>query len=987
MFATRSKDRDGQLVHASGTSITQRLARAAAVHPWRVVVAWGLILLASVVAIGDPDRVGVHLRRQHHQQPRLGEGRAGASPRTSPRLTASTTPSSSTPPSSPAEDPEFQAFVADVRSSIEATGAAQTVRDPYAADGSGISEDGHAAVVTLVLGHDPETGIVDVIDEVVAADADAAFEVDITGTNTLDHDFTELSESDLTNGELKFGLPAAMIVLVLVFGALVAAFLPMSIAILSIIVTVAISSVLGQFTSLSFFIVNMITAMGLALGIDYSLFVLSRYREERQAGRDKIDAIVATGGTSSKAVLFSGSSFVVALLGLLLVPDTILRSLALGAIIVGVVTMAAALTLLPALLSLLGDRVNALRLPIVGRDHPAESPFWTRAVSAVVRRPGTFLAAGLLVLLAAALPVLGLHTGTSGVNSLPDDTYAKAGALALERSFPGTSTTDPAQVVISGDVDLQRRHRSHRTSSRPPSPTTRTSARRSSRSPRTARSRVVSIPLVGDPDHTQARRGLDRLRTDLVPAAFDGTDTTVLVGGTTAENVDYSDVINHWLPIVLAFVLGLSFLLLTLVFRSLVLSATAVVLNLLSVGAAYGLLVLVFQHGVGADLLGFQQVERVEAWVPVFLFSVLFALSMDYHVFLLSRIRERYAQTGDTNQAVVHGIAATGRIITGAALIIVVVFAGFAAGQLVMFQQMGFGVGVALLVDATLIRMVVVPATMALLGRWNWYLPSWLNWLPELHVEGDPESVDTRRSRRRAPRGRRSRSRSAPPSPADRPAGQEHTTNPDDDRRPKELNIMTDSTARHTFRRTWLLWFAGALAFPIAGVAGTAVAGRVDDAGAALVGGTVAGLVLGAGQALASRRRLDPRRWIPATAAGMGAGLLLGAWTVDYGTSLADLALMGALTGLVLGPAQALALPARAAHRWSWAVAMPALWALGWTVTTLGGIHVDEQFTNFGLYGALTFSAVSGLLLHRLLPYQETSPAPAAPAVAPGAVR
>ena len=249
---------------------------------------------------------------------------------------------------------------------------------------------------------------------------------------------------------------------------------------------------------------------------------------------------------------------------------------------------------------------------------------------------------------------------------------------------------------------------------------------------------LVSIPLVGDPDHTQARRGLDRLRTDLIPAAFDGTDTRVLVGGATAENVDYSDVINHWLPIVLTFVLGLSFLLLTLVFRSLVLSATAVVLNLLSVGAAYGLLVLVFQDGVGADLLGFQQVERVEAWVPVFLFSVLFALSMDYHVFLLSRIRERYAVTGETVDAVVHGIAATGRIITGAALIIVVVFAGFAAGQLVMFQQMGFGVAVALLVDATLIRMVVVPAAMTLLGPWNWYLPSWLNWLPELHVEGDP---------------------------------------------------------------------------------------------------------------------------------------------------------------------------------------------------------------------------------------------------------
>ena len=186
--------------------------------------------------------------------------------------------------------------------------------------------------------------------------------------------------------------------------------------------------------------------------------------------------------------------------------------------------------------------------------------------------------------------------------------------------------------------------------------------------------------------------------------------------------------------------IAVSFLLLTLVFRSVVLSATAVILNLLSVGAAYGLLVLVFQHGFGADLLGLQQVERIEAWVPVFLFSVLFALSMDYHVFLLSRIKERFARTGDTEEAVVHGIAATGRLITGAAVIIVVVFAGFAAGQLVMFQQMGFGVGIALLVDATLIRMVVVPAAMTLLGRWNWYLPTWLSWLPELHVEGDPES-------------------------------------------------------------------------------------------------------------------------------------------------------------------------------------------------------------------------------------------------------
>jgi RND superfamily putative drug exporter len=745
MRATPPKGRHDAPVGATGTSITRRLARTAALHPWRVVAAWGLVLAVSLVTIATligsafTSDASLTTSPESTKAERVIADNFTQGDRIDDAVIIHSAELS-------AESQEFRTFVADFRSSIEGTGATQIVRDPYAADHPAISEDGHAAVVTLVLGHDAETGIGKILDEITAADSAAGFDVTITGTNTLDHDFGELSESDLANGELKFGLPAAMIVLILVFGALVAAFIPMSIAIGSIIVTVAISSVLGQFTSLSFFIVNMITAMGLALGIDYSLFVLSRYREERQAGRDKIDAILTTGGTSSKAVLFSGSSFVVALFGLLLVPDTILRSLALGAIIVGLVTMAAAITLLPALVSLLGDRVNAFRLPIVGRDHPAQSPFWTRAVGGVVRRPAVALTLGVLILLAAAYPVLGLRTGTSGVESLPDSTFAKSGALALERSFPGISTTDPAQVVITGDV-----HSAAVTTAIAQLEASVADDRdfgpAQEQISENGQAALISIPLIGEPDHTQARRGLERLRSDLIPAAFDGTSTQVLVGGTTAENVDYSDAINHWLPIVLAFVLGLSFVLLTLVFRSVVLSATAVVLNLLSVGAAYGLLVLVFQHGFAADLLGLQQVERVEAWVPVFLFSVLFALSMDYHVFLLSRIKERFARTGNTEEAVVHGIAATGRLITGAAVIIVVVFAGFATGELVMFQQMGFGVGIALLVDATLIRMVVVPAAMTLLGRWNWYLPTWLSWLPELHVEGDPEPAPARSDR------------------------------------------------------------------------------------------------------------------------------------------------------------------------------------------------------------------------------------------------
>ncbi len=247
---------------------------------------------------------------------------------------------------------------------------------------------------------------------------------------------------------------------------------------------------------------------------------------------------------------------------------------------------------------------------------------------------------------------------------------------------------------------------------------------------------MLAAPVQGDPAGERAVAAVRDLRDSVVPAAFAGTDVTALVGGTSSESVDYFDATSDPAPYVFLFVLGLTFILLTIAFRSIVIAATSVALNLLSVAAAYGLLVLVFQDGVGADLLGFQQVDVIEAWVPLFLFSVLFGLSMDYQVFLLSRIRERYSAGGDTREAVSWGVSSTARLITGAALIIVAVFLGFAMGDLVMFQQMGFGVAVALLIDATIIRSVLVPATMTLLGRWNWYLPGWLEWLPELQVEG-----------------------------------------------------------------------------------------------------------------------------------------------------------------------------------------------------------------------------------------------------------
>jgi RND superfamily putative drug exporter len=542
-------------------------------------------------------------------------------------------------------------------------------------------------------------------------------------------------------------LPFALIVLVLVFGAVVAGLVPLLMALIAIVVALGLTSIVAAGFTLSIFVVNMLTGMGLALGIDYSLFVVSRYREERGRGLAELDAIEATGATASRAVLFSGSVFVIALTGMLLVPSNVMRSLAVGAILVGIVSVAAALTLLPALLGLLGDRVNALRVPWLGRNigqaEAQEGRFWGAIVHEVMRRPAIYLAGATAFLLLVASPFLGLRLGASGVSTLPDRLASKRGYEALAASFPAASAS-PALVVAEGSGA---------------SPGESARVRGALESLRTTAARepafglgevrivpgsnlaALAVPVRGDKTGQRALDGIRRLRSTLIPPAFAGIDAKVVVGGDTADNVDFIDAVHRWLPYVFAFVLGLSFVLLTFVFRSIVVALTSIVLNLLSVGAAYGLLTLVFQHGFATSILGFQHVPIIEAWVPLFLFSVLFGLSMDYQVFLLTRIKEHYDLTGSTSEAVAYGVGSTARLITGAALIIVAVFTGFAMGDLVMFQQMGFGIAVALLIDATIIRSVLLPAAMQLLGRWNWYLPRWLEWLPDVHVEGADRPV------------------------------------------------------------------------------------------------------------------------------------------------------------------------------------------------------------------------------------------------------
>ena len=722
--------------------MTETLARMSSRRPWLVVGLWLIVILTAFVLVamflafeGEAEITRSTESKQAERV--LDEG--------FPREAANGNPITEVvvvrADSGDVRTDATHARVAALADELRAAGAERVVT--YDKDPRLVSQDGDATVLLLALGRDGEDDVEDMVGVVEKFDDEPAYEAAVTGERTADADEDAASLEDLKKGELFFGAPIALVVLLLVFGAVVAGLVPLVLALASIVVALALVALLAQAYDVSVFTQNMLIGMGLALGIDYSLFTLSRYREERLQGREQQDAIATAGATAGRAVLFSGIAFVLAMLGLLLVPSTIFRSLAAGAILVGIVSVIAALTLLPAVLALLGDRVNALRIPLFGRateQAGREGRFWGAIVARVMRRPGLSLALSSGLLLALAAPVLALDTGTSGAATLPDRFESKQGYLLLREEFPKQST-EPVEIAIAGDVDSSAvtgaLARLEQALARRPifgDPVV-----EANEAGTVAR---ITVPIAGNPDGEDAIGAVRELRNEVVPLAFSGADAQVYVGGDTAEELDYHETVDFWLPLVLVFVLGLSFALLTLAFRSIVVSATAIGMNLLSVAAAYGLLVLVFQEGVGNEFLGLREAETIDAWVPLFLFAVLFGLSMDYQVFLLSRIRERYTQTGNTDAAISFGIGSTARLITGAALIIVAVFWGFAMGDTIAFQQMGFGVAVALLIDATIVRSILLPAAMTLLGERNWYLPSWLTWLPHVQVEGaEPPSA------------------------------------------------------------------------------------------------------------------------------------------------------------------------------------------------------------------------------------------------------
>ena len=607
-----------------------------------------------------------------------------------------------------------------------------------------VSADRRTTLMTIPIAGDFDEAAVnvkEVIKVVERADEADDFRVLISGPASVSYETNEFARHDLEQGE-RVGVPVALLILLALFGAVVAALIPIGLAIIAIVIALGFVAIIGQVFDLVFFVTLMITMIGLAVGIDYSLFIISRFREEMDRGLSVQEAVARAGETAGRTVLFSGLTVVIALCGMFIIPMGFFQSLGLGAILVVIIEMAATLTLLPAILALLGPKVDLLSIPFFRRKGGEESHehrehgFWERTTVIVTKVPWVSFLIVAAPMVVAIVYYFQIETGLNGVETLPDGSVTKEAFFVLEEEF-AFGLASPSDIVIEGNIGdpqvqgaIQKLTQLLVEDPRFPIPPLLDPSS-------SGEIALIKLALPGHPTGEDAVALMSVLRDEHIPAAFSGVPVEVNVGGQSAASAEIFQVVDQYTPIVFAFVLGFSFIVLLLVFRSIVIPIKAVIMNLLSVGTAYGLLVLVFQKGFATDLLGFQRADVIDAWIPLFLFTILFGLSMDYHVFLLSRVRERFDQTGNNTEAVSYGLRSTANLITGAALIMVAVFGAFAAGKTIINQQVGFGLAVAILLDATLVRSVLVPASMEMLGKGNWYLPSWLQWLPDLRVEAE----------------------------------------------------------------------------------------------------------------------------------------------------------------------------------------------------------------------------------------------------------
>jgi RND superfamily putative drug exporter len=643
----------------------------------------------------------------------------------------------------------FHAAIADVVARVSRVAVVRDVRSPLAPGNQAlISSDGRSALVELTIRGEKEDAV-DKVDPILAGVAAAqsahpGFTIGAFGDASAEKAVTASYEDDLGKAG-TLSLPITLLVLVLTFGSLVAAGLPLLLALTAVFATFGLVAVSSVFLPVALQAPAMVLLIGLAVGVDYSMFYLKRERQERAAGRSPRQALDVAAATSGRSVLISGLTVIVAMAGMFLTGDATFASLALATILVVAVAVLGSLTVLPALLSRLGDKVERGRVPFVSRlrRDDGEGRVWGAIVDRVLRRPALSAALSAGALLALAAPALQIRLAAQGTESFPKGLEVIATYDRMQQAFPGSAL--PANVVVQASSvrtpqmqkaidELVRRALASGLAFEPVSVDVNQAGTVAN----------ITVPIAGNGTDAASNASFRLLRGELVPQTVGALPNTQAgVTGLTASWRDQADELKSNLPPVVAFVLLFAFGLMLVAFRSLVIAAKAIVLNLLSVAAAYGVLVLVFQHGVGDGLLGVNSAAGIDAVVPLLLFVILFGLSMDYHVFILSRIRETFDRGTSMDEAVSHGIKSTAGVVTSAAIVMVCVFAVFATLSWPFFKQFGVGLAAAVLIDATIVRAVLLPASMKLLGAWNWYLPSWLQWLPQLEPDESTPEVDS----------------------------------------------------------------------------------------------------------------------------------------------------------------------------------------------------------------------------------------------------
>src|SRR5215208_5154854 len=647
--------------------------------------------------------------------------------------------------------PEYRKLVQTVVTGLEGTKHVRNVQSPYAEDNQGtLSEDGKSALVTFEMrGEDNEDNVDAALNTVSKLDKQqTGFRIEEFGDASADKALSQAFEDDFRKAEVT-SLPITLIILILAFGALLAAFVPLLLAITAVAAAISLIGPISQIWPVDEAISSVVLLIGLAVGVDYSMFYLRREREERARGRSEEAALEAAAATSGRAVLVSGITVIAAMAGMYFGGAATFMSFATGTILVVAIAVVGSLTVLPAILSKLGDRVNKGRVPFLAPERRTGEPrAWAWVLDRVLRRPLAAMVAATAVLVVLAIPVLHIHTADSGVDGLPRSLAIMQTYDRMQAAFPGET--------FSADVVLQGR-RLNRSEVGGAVADLRGVARESGhfQEPVTVdmspdgRAVVVEVPLAGTGTDERSMAAVKALRDDVVPEVFGDVRSGEVVGvsGFTAGSVDFNDLMASRIWYVFGFVFSMAFALLLVTFRSIVIPIKAILLNVLSVAAALGIVTWVFQDGHFESLLGFNSNGAITSWFPLMLFVILFGLSMDYHVFILSRIKEAVDRGESTDSAVSHGIKSTASVVSAAALVMVGVFGIFATLSFIDMKQFGVGLAAAVLIDATLVRGVMLPAAMKLLGDWNWYLPSWLEWLPkgpalegEL-AERDPEEL------------------------------------------------------------------------------------------------------------------------------------------------------------------------------------------------------------------------------------------------------